>query len=52
MLKSKKEKAFCFTGPLAGPISSFFEEIRLSGYVYNEAGYYLRQIARNSEQED
>lgn len=52
MWKNKKEKAFCFTGPLAGPISSFFEEMRLSGYVYNEAGYYLRQIARNAEQED
>lgn len=51
MLKNKKEKAFCFTGPLAGPISSFFEEMRLSGYVYNEAGYYLRQIARSAEQE-
>jgi len=50
MLKNKKEKAFCFTGPLAEPISSFFEEMRLSGHIYNEEGYYLRQIARAAEQ--
>lgn len=51
MLKNKKEKVFYFTGPLAEPISNFFEEVRLSGYVYNEEGYYLRQIARIAEQE-
>ncbi len=52
MLKNKKEKAFYFTGPLNEPISNFFEEMRLSGYVYNEEGYYLRQIARSAEQEE
>jgi len=51
MLKNNKEKAFCFTGPLAEPISNFLGEMRLSGYVYNEEGYYLRQIARTAEQE-
>lgn len=44
-MMSKKEKEFCFTGPLAGVISNFFEDMRLSGRVYNAEGYYLQVLA-------
>lgn len=46
MLTNKKEREFCFTGPLAGAISHFFEDMRLSGRVYNAEGYYLQILAR------
>jgi integrase len=50
MLTSKKEREFCFTGPLAGVISHFFEDMRLSGRVYNAEGYYLRRLAHDAEE--
>ncbi len=49
MLTSKKEQEFCFTGPLAGVISHFFEDMRLSGRVYNAEGYFLRHLAHDAE---
>ena len=45
MLTNKKEKEFRFTGPLAGVISHFFEDMRLSGRIYNVEGYYLQILA-------
>ena len=50
MLTSKKKKEFCFTGPLAGAISHFFEDMRLSGREYNAEGYYLRSLALAAEE--
>lgn len=50
MLTSKKEKEFCFTGPLAGVISHFFEDMRLSGRVYHAEGYFLQNLARAAEE--
>ena len=50
MLTNKKEREFCFTGPLAGVISHFFEDMRLSGRVYNAEGYYLQILARTAEE--
>lgn len=50
MQTNKKEKAFCFTGPLADAISHFFEDMRLSGRVYNAEGYYLQLLDRAAEQ--
>lgn len=44
MMKCEKAKEFYYTGPLSGAISHFFEEMRLSGRVYNVEGYYLRII--------
>ena len=49
MLTSKKEQEFCFTGPLAGVISHFFEDMRLSGRVYNAEGYFLWHLAHDAE---
>lgn len=48
MLTNKKEKEFRFTGPLAGVISHFFEDMRLSGRVYNVEGYYLQILAHTA----
>jgi len=50
MLTSKREKEFRFTGPLAGVISHFFEDMRLSGRVYNAEGYYLQRLAHAAEE--
>jgi len=50
MLTNKKKKEFCFTGPLAEVISRFFEDMRLSGRVYNAEGYYLQQFAHVAEE--
>ena len=50
MLTNKKKLEFCFTGPLAGVISHFFEDMRLSGRVYNAEGYYLQILARAAEE--
>lgn len=52
MLTSKKEKEFRFTGPLAGVILHFFEDMRLSGRVYNVEGYYLQSLAHAAEEAD
>ena len=48
MLTTKKEREFCFTGPLAEAISHFFEDMRLSGRVYNAEGYYLQRLAHTA----
>lgn len=50
MLTNKREKAYCFTGPLAGVILRFLEDMRLSGRVYYAEGYYLQNIASAAEQ--
>ena len=50
MLTSKKEKEFHFTGPLAGVISHFFEDMRLSGRLYNAEGYHLQCLAHDAEE--
>ena len=50
MLTSKKEKEFRFTGPLAEVISHFFEDMRLSGRVYNAEGYFLQRLSHDAEE--
>lgn len=50
MLMNKKEKEFRFSGPLAGVIAHFFEDMRLSGRVYNAEGYYLQCLAHDAEE--
>ncbi len=50
MPMSKREKEFNFTGPLAGVISRFLEDMRSSGRTYRVEGYYLQNIASTAEQ--
>ncbi len=50
MLTSKKEREFCFAGPLAEVLSHFLEDMRSSGRTYNVEGYYLQNIAYTAQQ--
>ncbi len=43
-MQTIEKRTDVFTGPLAGVLSHFLEDMRLSGRVYGAEGYYLHRI--------